>query len=197
MRSPARWILVLALVSLAAAACGAAATTSPAPSGAPTQAATATAAPTAAATARPTPTPMATTDGVGPEYVTGTSSLSVMKEATQTIVGNVVQYRGQEMWGTGEMSDPRIAGTQVITLNGDMYGDVMSEWGTTRLENAQGTWEGTWTGASWNDGTATSVTGWLVGGGDYAGWTYYFHVYGASMPWTAEGIIFEGSPPAP
>ena len=95
------------------------------------------------------------------------------------------------------MSDPRLAGTSFITLNGDMYGDVMSEWGTSRTENAGGTWEGTWTGASWNGGTATSVSGWLVGGGDYAGWTYWFHTYGPSMPFMTEGIIFEGSPPAP
>lgn len=196
MRSPARLILVLALVSLVAAACGAAATTSPAPTDIPTQAATDTPAPTDAPTARPTPTPNPTTDGTGPEYVTGTSSLSVTKEATQTTVGNVVQYRGQEMTGTGQMSDPRLGGTSFITLNGDMYGDIMSEWGTTRIENAKGTWEGPWTGASWNGG-ATSVTGWLVGGGDYAGWTYYFHIYGPSMPYMAEGIIFEGSAPAP
>jgi hypothetical protein len=196
MRSPVRTILALALVSLVTAACGAAATTSPAPTDIPTQAATDTPAPTDAPTARPTPTPNPTTDGTGPEYVTGTSSLTVTKEATQTTVGNVVQYRGQEMTGTGQMSDPRLGGTSFITLDADMYGDIMSEWGTSRIENAKGTWEGTWTGASWN-GSATSVTGWLVGGGDYAGWTYYFHIYGPSMPYMAEGVIFEGSPPAP
>jgi hypothetical protein len=197
MRSPARLIVVLALVSLVAAACGAAATTLPAPTGTPTQAATDAPAPTVAATARPAPTPMPTTDGVGPEYVTGTSSLSVTKEATQKVVGNVVQYRDQEMTDTGPMSDPRLAGSSVITLNGDMYGDVMSEWGTTRIENADGAWEGTWTGASWNGGTATSVSGWLVGSGAYEGYTYYFHGYGSSPPYQMEGIIFEGTPPTP
>jgi hypothetical protein len=197
MRSPARLILLLALVSLVAAACGASATTSPAPTGAPTQAATDTPATADAPTARPTPTPNPTTDGAGPEYVTGTSSLTVMKDGTEEIDGDVTRLRGQEMWGTGTTSDPRLAGTTHIVLNADVHGTVASEWGTSKLENAGGTWEGTWTGASWNSGSATSVSGWLVGSGTYAGYTYYFHVFGPALPYMTEGIIFEGSPPAP
>jgi len=135
------------------------------------------------------------TDGEGPEYVVGSSSLTVTKSATKTVVGDVTQYRGQEMTSSGTMSDPRVTGTTRITLNLDMHGSVASEWGTTRTENAQGAWEGNWTGASWNDGTATSVSGWLIGSGAYAGYTYYFHVFGPHMPFTSEGIIFPGSPP--
>jgi hypothetical protein len=101
------------------------------------------------------------------------------------------------MWGGGAMNDPRLAGTEKITLNADFYGTVASEWGTTRIENAEGTWEGTWTGVTWGEAGATSVSGWLVGSGAYAGWTYYFHGYGPSQPYQVEGIIFEGSPPTP
>jgi hypothetical protein len=137
------------------------------------------------------------TDGKGPEHVIGTSSLTVTKEGTETVVGDVTRIRGQEMTDSGSMNDPRLAGTEHITLNADFYGPVASEWGTTRLENADGAWEGTWAGASWNDGYATSVSGWLTGSEAYAGYTYYFHVYGPSMPFQVEGIIFEGSPPSP
>ncbi|HEX7951235.1 MAG TPA: hypothetical protein VF494_12860 [Candidatus Limnocylindrales bacterium] len=151
--------------------------------------------PTEAPTAHATATPIAMTDGEGPEYVVGTSMLTVTKDAAETVVGEVTQLRGQEMTDTGSMNDPRLAGTKHITLNADFYGPVASEWGTTRLENAGGAWEGTWAGASWNDGYATSVSAWLTGSGAYAGYTYYFHVYGSSMPFQVEGIIFEGTAP--
>ena len=90
----------------------------------------------------------------------------------------------------------RVAGTSHITQNADIHGSLITEWGTTRTENADGAWEGPWTGVAWNDG-ATNVSGWLTGSGAYAGWTYYFHTYGSSQPYLVEGIIFEGSPPVP
>jgi hypothetical protein len=195
------WYLVrscsaLVLVAILAVGCAGTGASSPAPTATPTQAATNTPAPTPAPTARPTATPIPMTDGEGPEYVFGTSTLSVTKSATETVVGDVTQYRGQEMTGGGAMNDPRLAGTEKITLNADFYGSVASEWGTTRIENAEGTWEGIWTGVTWGDAGATSVSGWLVGSGAYAGWTYYFHAYGPSQPYQVEGIIFPGSPPA-
>jgi hypothetical protein len=198
MRSVARLSIGLVVASLVAGACGAGAATSPAQTEPPSPAPTvADPTPTPAPTERPTATPMAMTDGEGPEYVVGSSSLTVTKSPTETVVGDVTQYRGQEMTSSGTMSDQRVTGTQVITLNGDLYGTVMPEWGTTRIENADGAWEGTWTGASWNNGTSTSVSGWLVGSGAYEGWTYYFHVHGPHMPYNAEGIIFKGSQPTP
>jgi hypothetical protein len=183
----------LALVAILAVGCAGTGASSPAPTATPTIAATPV--PTDAPTARPTATPIPMTDGKGPEYVIGTSSLTVTKEGTETVVGDVTRFRGQEMTDTGSMNDPRLAGTNQITLNADFYGPVASEWGTSRLENADGAWEGTWAGASWNGGNATSVSGWLVGSGAYAGYTYYFHVHGPSMPFQVEGIIFPGSPP--
>ena len=66
-----------------------------------------------------------------------------------------------------------------------------------RLENANGAWEGTVTGASWNGGYTANDSGWLVGSGAYAGYTYYVHFWGSGYNYLAEGIIFLGSPPAP
>jgi len=191
----------LALVAILAVGCAgtgassSAPTTTPTPVATPTAAPAATEAPTEAPTARPTATPIPMTDGEGPEFVVGTNSLTVTKNGTETVVAGVTQLRGQEMTGTGSMNDPRLAGTSRITLNADIYGAVAAEWGTTRMENADGAWEGTWAGASWNNGYATSVSGWLTGSGTYVGYTYYFHVYGPSMPFQVEGIIFPGQPP--
>ena len=183
----------LALVAILAVGCAGTGASSPAPTATPTLAATPM--PTEAPTARPTATPIPMTDGEGPEYVVGTSTVRVTQAGPETVVGDVTQLRGQEMTDTGSMNDPRLAGTTHITLDANIYGAIAVEWGTSRIENADGAWEGTWTGASWNDGNATSVSGWLTGSGAYAGYTYYFHVYGPSMPFQVEGIIFEGPPP--
>jgi hypothetical protein len=197
MRSDARLSIAIILVGLVAVACATGATTTPtrtAPTPAPT---VADPAPTQALTEHPTATPIPMTDGKGPEYVVGTSSLNVTKDGTSTVVGDVTQLRGQEMTAPGTMNDPRLTGVSHIVLNADIHGSVASEWGTSRIETADGAWEGTWTGASWNAGAATSVGGWLVGSGAYEGYTYYFHVFGPSMPFQVEGIIFPGPPPAP
>jgi hypothetical protein len=196
MRTPIRSVFAVAAVALLAAACsGAAATGTPVVTVSPTNAAAPSDSPAATFALIPTPNP--TTDGVGPEYVTGVSSLTVTKPGTETVVGDVTQLRGQEMVDSGPMNDPRLVGTSHLTLNADIYGAVGSEWGTTRIENAGGAWEGTWTGAAWNTGSATTVSGWLVGSGAYAGYTYYFHAFGASNPYQMEGIIFKGAPPMP
>ena len=52
------------------------------------------AAPHSTPTAIASPTPVATTDGVGDEYVTGTMSFSAAENGTETKVGNVTQLRG-------------------------------------------------------------------------------------------------------
>lgn len=198
MRSVARRSIAIVLVSLVAVACGTGAATSPTQTGTTTPAPTvADTTPTQAPTDEPTPTPVPMTDGKGPEYVVGTNSLTVIKNGTSTVVGDLTQLRNQEMTAPGTMNDPRLTGVTHITLNANIHGSVASEWGTSRIETTEGAWEGTWTGASWNDGAATSVGGWLIGSGAYEGYTYYFHVSGPSMPFQVEGIIIPGSPPAP
>jgi hypothetical protein len=192
MRTIVRSLAVLALASTLVAGCGAAATTTA------TATATPSPAPTVSPVLEPTATPIPTTDGQGPEYAFGIESFTVTKDATETVVGDVTQLRGQEMVSADTLNDPRVTATGLITLNADIHGTVVVEWGTTRLENAGGAWEGTWTGAGWGSANATSVSGWLIGSGAYAGYTYYVHVYGPSEPpYQIEGIIFPGSPPTP
>jgi hypothetical protein len=154
-------------------------------------------APHSTPTATASPTPVATTDGVGDEYVTGTMTFSALENGTETKVGNVTQLRGLVLTGTWTMNDPRVNVTGTAHLSVDEYPNVNSMWGTMRLENANGAWEGTVTAASWNGGSTANDSGWLVGSGAYAGYTYYVHFWGSGYNYLVEGIIFQGSPPAP
>jgi hypothetical protein len=51
------------------------------------------------------------------------------------------------------------------------------------------------TGAAWDDGNTSSLAGWLIGSGGYAGYTFYYRGYNAGYNGTLEGIIFPGTPP--
>jgi hypothetical protein len=79
----------------------------------------------------------------------------------------------------------------------ERYGIVGPEWGTSRLENAGGAWEGTCTAAAWSDFNASAVSCWLVGSGAYEGYTYYAAISTSGFSAEVEGIIFPGSPPTP
>jgi hypothetical protein len=124
-------------------------------------------------------------------------TFSPLQDGTTTKVGNVTQLRGAVFTGAWTMNDPRVNATGTARLSVDEYTNVYPEWGTMRLENANGAWEGTVTGGGWNGGETTNFSGWLVGSGAYAGYTYYVHYWGSGYSYLAEGIIFQGSPPAP
>jgi hypothetical protein len=163
------------------------------------------AAPSASPTAMPTkttptPTPTATpvpqTDGEGEEVVSGTEAVSVSSYGTSAHVGVATAMRGVVATTSDPMNHPRVTGTGTIHGANDSYGSVGPQWGTYRLENAKGAWEGTWTGALWASGNVSQVTAWLVGSGAYEGFTYYLSARGTN-PMRVDGIIFRGSPPAP
>jgi hypothetical protein len=127
-------------------------------------------------------------------YVAGTETVTVTTPGTPTQAGDATRLRGRVVASVDTMDDPRVSGTGTITANFDMYGRVGPQWGTYRLENAGGAWEGKWTGALWEGGNATNVAGWLVGSGAYQGWTYFTHVWGTTNL-QVEGVIYPGSPP--
>ena len=139
---------------------------------------------------------MPSTDGTGPEYVTGTESFTRIARGEITTVGDVMQMRGNEVDTVDTVNDPRVTGTGTVRGDADLFGTVGTQWGTYQLENADGAWEGTWTGILTGSGAVSEVTAWLVGSGGYDGYTYYFHHYGSGTL-QVEGFIFPGSPPAP
>jgi hypothetical protein len=151
---------------------------------------------TPTATAAPTVRPMPTTDGAGVEYVTGTGMLSIVESGTSVRVGAVTQVRGYVASAVDTMNDPRVTGTGTLRLSIDTFDGVGSESGTYWLESADGSWEGTVSGLGWSDGEASAVTGWLVGSGAYAGWTYYIDIRSSGLQTELSGVIYPGSPPA-
>jgi hypothetical protein len=126
--------------------------------------------------------------------VTGTEVVSDVVSGPTTTVDGVRQMRGLTATSTDTMDDPRVSGSGAIVGNYDVYGDVGTQWGTYRLENADGAWEGTWRGAIWSRGGGTEHTMWLTGSGAYEGLTYYAHVNSSLR---IEGVIFPGEAPAP
>ena len=154
-------------------------------------------APTAAPTTGPSATLMPTTDGAGAEHVTGSGTFSIVDSGTSTQVGDTTQLRGFVEQSTDTMNDPRVSGTGTLRLSIDTHDQVGTEWGTYRLVNADGAWEGPLAGAAWSGGDASAVTGYLVGSGANAGWTYYIDVRSSGFATELKGIIFPGPPPGP
>ena len=116
------------------------------------------------------------------------------------MVGDVSQLRDAAIASDTSMSDPRVSGTGPARLDNDLYGTVGLMWGTSELENAGGTWKGTYTGGLWDQDSAlnrSDGTFWSVGSGAYAGYTYYQHLTATGDSVTVEGIIFPGPPPTP
>ena len=151
----------------------------------------------------PTPTsevtvaPSPTGDVTGSSSVTGTGTFSIVSPGTTAEVGGGTQIRGFVATGTVVMDDPRVTGTVTLRLSLDTHGSVGTEWGTYRLETADGAWEGTLAGGSWNDGDASDVAGYLVGSGDFEGYSFYVDIRSSGFAMELEGIIFPGPPPGP
>ncbi len=153
---------------------------------------TATAAVTPAAS--PTPTPVPSTTGTGDQYVVGTESgVFLVTDYTSTKVGDVTQMRGGTTSSVMTMNDRRVTGTMTYVNSLDVHANVGSEWGTGRLVNDGGTWEGNCTGMAWEAGNRAAGSCSLVGTGGYTGYLYYFqHTYGAAGL-NVQGFILPGS----
>lgn len=206
-RNAARFACLVA-AALLVGGCGAGSTPTPPPStptpvGSTVQ--TATPAPTVDPTAAPTPTPAPATAGPADRgvHVTGTETVLAVTEAgTRTTAEGVEHMRGLVATSTDTMSDPRVTGNGTIGGNYDRWlqTGAATQWGTYRLENDGGSWEGTWAGIAYPGAgmaPAEDATAWLVGGGGYAGLTYYLHFHGSGGTYEIDGLVFPGTPPAP
>lgn len=198
MHTIVRSCLTLALAGGLLGACSAAAST-PGPSALtspdPTPTTTHVSAPTAVPSSTPTPVPA--TDGQGDEYVTGTETVVLTTSFTETKVGDVTQIRGGVVTITATMNDPRVSGTGTSPFSIDAYTKVGPEWGPFHLENADGAWDGTCTGGSWDSGDSALRSCWLTGSGKYKGYSYYHQATLTGAGAVVEGIIYPGSPPNP
>ena len=97
--------------------------------------------------------------------------------------------------------DPRVTGLRSSTWNFDLWGNPSSgrwalvQWGTQRLENDGGAWEGRATGVG-SSRRGDIIVNWYKGTGGYDGLAY-FELWTGSGPWKIQGQIFPGDPPMP
>lgn len=96
-------------------------------------------------------------------------------------------------------TDPRVTGVETIISNANLKPAPSSEiglaghlWGTFHIENAGGTWDGTFTGEI-TEGGEYFYRGVAHGSGGYAGLKAHFEAYrnGHSGPCTISGSILE------
>ena len=194
----ARTLMKRVLAGLAVAAllagCAAGATVAPAS----TTPAPATTGPIATAppspTASPAPTAAAEVTPVG-----GTATCPTWDPGSGTTVADGYQeFRDGTLECTVTASDPRVSGAERGSpWSTNMWGKTdnvaMVQWGTLRLENAGGAWEGTGSGVYSSD-RGDIVASWYRGTGGYAG-LGYFELRTGEAPDTVRGLIFHGDPP--
>ena len=127
-------------------------------------------------------------------------------ETTDGAEGGIVQQASRGLVGletATEMSDPRLQGTYYLSLNTDVFREPAGTGVYTytwRIENEDGTWQGSQSGFGFPDGTQAVVTTPLVGEGAYEGLTAIWESTfdGAACAWTVRGLVFEGElPPVP
>ena len=98
--------------------------------------------------------------------------------------------------------DPRVSGHRTSTWNIDLWGNVnagrwkLVQWGTVRLENAGGAWEGRAAGVASYPERGDIFVNWYKGTGGYEG-LGYFELWTGFEPWKIQGQIFPGDPPSP
>jgi hypothetical protein len=146
------------------------------------------AAPVAAGTTR--------TEYAGTEYYGGP-----ITGGRQWISGDgVLHIRGGEESYYDDVSDPRLSGDSVVTVNANfqfaeppvfVYGQM---WGTFRIENDGGYWEGHWVGERTEQGFSYIRTV-LHGHGDYDGLLaraeYVREDPNPSAPFSVSGVIMD------
>jgi hypothetical protein len=96
-------------------------------------------------------------------------------------------------------TDPRVSGARTYHWNQDRWGAVadgplaLIQWGTARIENAGGAWEGKGSGVYSTD-RGDIIAVWYKGSGGYAG-LGYFELLTGHQQLTIRGLIFAGDPP--
>jgi hypothetical protein len=134
-------------------------------------------------------------------WVRGTSTLiGQLDPGTTVLDGGVLRTRGAVLVTLEASSDERAAGRGLIRLDVDVYpapdgtsvgGQV--RYGTMRIENDAGAWEGRFAGRL--SGAGFSQTYWLEGEAAYEGLTYVVTAGGDGDVWTTDGLIYRGEPP--
>jgi hypothetical protein len=111
-------------------------------------------------------------DAVPPDGATVVQGASCTTESqgSQTMSGDVLQYRGVQLVCTGPSSDPRLEGPRRVTVDIDQNPDESATMsGTVEIDGPDGAWTGTFTGTIDPGYTTHRMSGVLVGSGAYTG----------------------------
>ena len=126
----------------------------------------------------------------------GESSFADLGKTT-TDADGVTHYRGGTFRFTVTTDDARVSGTEAALWNMDLWGTADNganvQWGTSRLENDGGAWEGKGSGVYSSD-RGDIIAFWYQGTGGYAG-LGYFALWTGKGPWNIRGQVFPGDPP--
>jgi hypothetical protein len=137
----------------------------------------------------------------GGEVRQGSTDTVTLADGEATLRRN----RGYAWQQSASMSDPRLEGTHYQSWESDSYtlprmvaGPAVG-WGTQRIVNDEGAWQGSWTEFTPSDGTpAPSWTTVLTGEGGYEGLTAIWvatYLTGGACGADVRGVIFEGEVP--
>ena len=98
-------------------------------------------------------------------------------------------------------NDPRVSGTATGIWSMDGWGNPNQgvgagvQWGTLRLVNEDGAWEGKLSGVAVLPEPGDTIVIWYTGAGGYAGLTYFQLITGHGPTWEIHGQIYPGDPP--
>jgi hypothetical protein len=136
--------------------------------------------------------------------------VTIAAEPREADAGSVVRgdplYRSREGVNVYDLeaSDPRLTGTFSMFWNVDVDLDTQHGvmWGTARIENDDGTWEGPFIGMEYEtaEGGLVATSGAMVGSGDYAGYTFYGQADARQHSGVVDrwhGVVYKGQPPVP
>ncbi len=97
-----------------------------------------------------------------------TESCLPTNPGTWTFPDGNIHVRGMVLQCTDTASDPRVSGSNTILLNANWDANALGPvWGTWRLVNEGGVWEGTWEGMVTTSGSQIHAAG--AGEGSYEG----------------------------
>jgi hypothetical protein len=170
----------------------------PAPAGTP-PVATATASPRATAGTAAASSPGPTAIAYGPvTLATGTNACPGLNPNLTKEPDGTWRVRDMTVECSDSTDDPRVSGTHTASWNMDFWGSPTQggagvQWGTVRLANAAGAWEGQLTGV-YSSGRGDTIVVWYRGTGAYNRLAYYELLTGFG-PWKIQGQIFPGEPP--
>ena len=158
--------------------------------------------PTSVPSVAPSPTPAAASHGPV-TVVTGTDSCPGLNPDWTIDPDSTAHVRDLAVECVDKTDDPRVSGTATGSWSMDVWGNPNQgvgagvQWGTIRLVNDGGAWDGKLSGVAALPEPGDTIVIWYTGTGGYAGLTYFQLITGHGPTWKIQGEIYPGDPPTP